>query len=264
VPQALQHCDFCATARSLCCCAGRVAAGTPEHRRSARRAARARRLRHRLLRRAERARHRGAAPGSHRPGQRSVEPVGRRHGEGAGRDGEARRGAGGGGRRLERGHGRIRNLDAYNRSAYYYKERDGKLTAGPLWDYNYSLDSGRASTRAPAGWQYEQPFTDPDHLRVGASDWYLVLARDPEFGALVAARWRELRAGLLSEQALNERISALAEPLARAAERDSQRWPVRRVISGDLGPLTPTWSGQVQAIRDWLALRVAWLDGEFQ
>jgi hypothetical protein len=156
----------------------------------------------------------------------------------------------------------IRNLDAYNRSAYYYKERDGKLTAGPLWDYNYSLDSGRASTRAPAGWQYEQPFTDPDHLRVGASDWYRVLAADPEFAALVGARWRELRAGLLSEQSLNERITALAEPLARAAERDSQRWPVRRVLSGDLGPLTPTWSGQVQAIRDWLSLRIAWLDGE--
>jgi hypothetical protein len=28
-----------------------------------------------------------------------------------------------------------RNVDAYVRSAYFFKERDGKLKAGPLWDY---------------------------------------------------------------------------------------------------------------------------------
>jgi hypothetical protein len=123
-----------------------------------------------------------------------------------------------------------------------------------------SLDCGRASTRAAEGWQYEQAFRDPEHLRVGGNDWYRVFAQDPAFMARVSERWRELGAGLLSEEALNHRIEALSAPLAAAAERDLLRWPVREVLGGDLGPSAPTWCGQVQAIRDWLPPRIAWLD----
>jgi hypothetical protein len=153
-----------------------------------------------------------------------------------------------------------RNLDAYTRSAYYHKDRDGKLTAGPLWDYNYALDAGRATNRNPEGWQY---LTEPQTTREGGSNWIPRLADDAAFMAQVSARWKQLRTGVLATAALETRITAMTTPLTAAAERDNQRWPVDSTMIPEGGPTDPTWSGQVQAIRAWLVARTTWLDAQF-
>jgi hypothetical protein len=151
-----------------------------------------------------------------------------------------------------------RSLDEFTRSAYFFKDRDGKLTAGPLWDYNFALNCGRPTSMAVEGWQYP--------LRPGASDWFPRLVTDPAFMSAVGARWKVLRQTLLAEAAIEARISALVAPLALAAARDNQRWPVAEVFSSSQqysGPTAPTWEGQVQAIRDWIPQRLAWMDSQF-
>jgi hypothetical protein len=40
-------------------------------------------------------------------------------------------------------HELTRNLDAYTRSQYFYKDRDGKVNAGPLWDYDLIAGVGK-------------------------------------------------------------------------------------------------------------------------
>jgi CotH protein/chitobiase/beta-hexosaminidase-like protein len=148
-----------------------------------------------------------------------------------------------------------RNLDAYTRSAYYYKDRDQPLRAGPLWDFNLTLGMGFGTNLETVGWQFED--------RNVASDWFRILGTDPEFVALVSLRWRELRQTLLSREQLDQRISALIAPLAGAAPRDFQRWPVAEVAQGIFQiPTDPTWDGQIQVIRDWLGERLAWLDSQ--
>ena len=156
----------------------------------------------------------------------------------------------------------VKNLDEFTRSAYYYKDRDGLLVAGPLWDYNYSLDNGRSTNRDPEGWQYVQASIEPNYVRDGASDWYAKLFEDPTFFNQVALRWRELRSGVLSEASLHQRISDLASPLANSAPRDLERWPVREALAGDLGPQVESWEGQVQALKDWLSARLLWMDSQ--
>ena len=69
--------------------------------------------------------------------------------------------------------------------------------------------------------------------------------------AQVSARWKALRQGVLSNAALDQRITDIAAPLATAAARDIQCWPVSTVFSGTQsysGPTATTWEGQVQAI----------------
>lgn len=153
-----------------------------------------------------------------------------------------------------------RNVDAYVRSAYYHKDRDGKLKAGPLWDYNFSLAVGGATTIDPAGgFQY-------DGTR-NVNNWYPRLVADPAFMTLVKARYAELRQGLLATAALDERITALATPLANAVVRDYAKWPVASVISATgfvRGPTVETWEGQVQALRDFVAARLTWMDAQYQ
>jgi hypothetical protein len=153
-----------------------------------------------------------------------------------------------------------RNVDAYVRSAYYHKNRDEKLKAGPLWDYNFSLAVGGATTIDPeGGFQY-------DGTR-NVNNWYPKLVTDPAFMTLVKARYAELRQGLFATAALDARITALAAPLANAVVRDFAKWPVSDIIMEDAfvrGPTVETWDGQVQALRDFVATRVAWMDAQYQ
>ena len=153
-----------------------------------------------------------------------------------------------------------REMDAYIRSAYYYKDRDTKIFAGPLWDYNLAAGvGGFFENDQIAGWQYEQQ-RDPVN-----TDWHFRLMQDPAFVELVAQRWRALRQDVLSDAAIGERIDALSAPIAAAAARNFERWP--NLQSPSVGPFqTPTeatWEGQVEFMRTWLLERAAWLDTQW-
>ncbi len=151
-----------------------------------------------------------------------------------------------------------RDVDAYIRSHYYHKDREGLLTAGPVWDYNFSLDSLGTDIE---GWQWEDG-------RRGTNDWFQILAVDPAFLDQVKVRWQELREGILSDAQLDTRISEIAAPLANAAPRDIERWPVGEGggfdfgMGGDDEDEPETWEGQVQKLRDWVPQRMAWLDSQ--
>ncbi|MDG4814659.1 CotH kinase family protein [Micromonospora sp. WMMD956] len=149
-----------------------------------------------------------------------------------------------------------RNFDAYARSSYFYKDRGGKITAGPLWDLDITYGVGGGDNLETAGWQYEQPrWPKPNN-------WINRLVTDPAFVGLVRARWAELRRGPLSGAQLDARFAAITAPLVNAAERNFQRWP--NLTTEKIGPIvTPTadtWQGQVRYLRDWMTERMAWLD----
>jgi hypothetical protein len=146
-----------------------------------------------------------------------------------------------------------RNMDAYNKSAYFYKDRDGLLTAGPLWDYNLALGvGGYFDNTETAGWQMD--------YRLHTTDWFLALAEDPAFMTAVSARWKELRMGIMSDEALLDRLDAMTAPLAEAAVRDFERWPVASVSSLFELPSGATWESQLESLRSWMTARAAWLD----
>jgi hypothetical protein len=153
-----------------------------------------------------------------------------------------------------------RNVDAYVRSAFYFKDRDGKIKAGPLWDYNFSLAIGGAGTIDPTGgFQFEGTRN--------VNNWYPKLVADPAFMAQVTARWLELRQGLLSEAALDERVTDLAAPLASAVVRDYAKWPVGEVLEPNgfvRGPAVATWEGQLEALRTFIRARLTWMDSALQ
>nr|MDT0660397.1 CotH kinase family protein [Micromonospora sp. DSM 115978] len=150
-----------------------------------------------------------------------------------------------------------REMDSYIRSAYFYKDRDTKIFAGPLWDYDLTFGvGGFFNNDQVAGWQHQQT------RQPVANDWFTILLRDPAFVNQLRARWQELRRGPLSSSALEARISALTAPLTNAAQRNFQRWPnlTTRMVGPFITPTAPTWQGQVQQMRSWLSQRAAWLD----
>jgi len=151
------------------------------------------------------------------------------------------------------------------RSSYYHKDRDGKLKGGPLWDYNFSLAVGGMGTVAPApamnGFQFQGTRN--------VNNWYPKLTADPAFMNQVKARYREVRANLLSNASVQQRIDTLIAPLTQAVVRDYAKWPVTTVLPNGrngivYGPSVATWEGQVQAMRDFVMARLAWMDTQLQ
>jgi hypothetical protein len=148
-----------------------------------------------------------------------------------------------------------RDMDAFVRSAYMHKDRDGKLVAGPLWDQDLSLGAGGFfDNLALEGWQIAN--------RRIVHDWFIALTRDPQFLEQLGDRWAELRTGPLSDASLTAALDAVSGPLAAAAARDHERWPISSVRTGSVVQLPEgdTWEAQVNAVRDFVIQRAAWMD----
>jgi hypothetical protein len=155
-----------------------------------------------------------------------------------------------------------REGDAYLRSTHFFKDRNGKLVAGPLWDYDlgYAAFTGSEGFEVPPlieGWQY-QPVFD-----MSTSDWFTRLMREPTFRRAVRERWQELRGGVLSDAQLTARVDTLASRLTAAADRNFRRWPIldKAVVGPFRTQVTQTWQEQLQIMRTFLTQRAAWIDG---
>ncbi|NNJ60222.1 MAG: spore coat protein CotH [Dactylosporangium sp.] len=155
-----------------------------------------------------------------------------------------------------------REGDAYIRSTHFYKDRGSKLFAGPLWDYDLGYDAftgfaGMPSASLIEGWQYEPMFG-----MAGGADWFVRLMADATFSAQVKARWQTLRQGIASDAQMIARMATLTAPLANAAQRNFQRWPIlsTATVGGFGTQVTQTWEEQLQIMRNFLTRRAAWLD----
>jgi len=174
-----------------------------------------------------------------------------------------------------------RNMDGLVRSQYFFKDRDKKINAGPLWDFDLiagvglnpgSLMAGTLANTGAEGWQYEgnasrmsttnpTPKADagvPDAgtkrdagfgwpgggggtTQAGTTDWFPVLLSDPTFKSQLIARWKSLRGNLLSDSAMDSRIDGLTKNLTAAADRNFKRWNI--LSQAQVSPFdTPTAS----------------------
>jgi hypothetical protein len=143
-----------------------------------------------------------------------------------------------------------KNPDAFRLSAYFYKPREGKITAGPLWDFDRALGApydGRAED--PTWW-------DATHLTSDTTDffdygWYPGLFKDPDFTDAWYDRWEVLLADVLAPENVSARVEELTAPLEEAALRNNARWP-------DYGP-RGSFSNEVEIHKDWVEARSTWI-----
>lgn len=146
----------------------------------------------------------------------------------------------------------VANVDAFQRSEYFTKDRGGKLVAGPLWDYDRSM--GSADGRDVA-WDTWKPKDVPDPWNL---EWWGELAHDPDFMQAWVDRWQALRRSQLADSALSGLADTLAAQVTpAAAARDAVRWT-------DNGSRYPGgFTGEITQIKDWITQRAAWIDQRF-
>lgn len=147
----------------------------------------------------------------------------------------------------------FKNIDGFRYSAYMYKDRNGKLNMGPVWDFNLSM--GNANINRGVETDSWLIYTNPVPF------WWHRLITDYNFKQKLVRRWKILRKKELSNSALFDEIDQTVEYLSEAQKRNYQRWPVlRHPLFASPGPGPPTYQGQVDSMKAWLKTRLQWMD----
>ncbi len=147
-------------------------------------------------------------------------------------------------------------------SVKMFKDKDGKLFMGPVWDFD--IGSGAvaySSIDNPTGWRTR------DNDRCG---WYEALFQMDSFVTAVETRWANIRDNGIVDQIFTD-INNLEAYLGDAGEANWDMWHdsyvnavnntswlsvPERCLSGD-------WSDQIQTLRAYMTARVQWFDEQF-
>jgi hypothetical protein len=145
-----------------------------------------------------------------------------------------------------------KNVDALRFSAYFHKERGGRLAAGPLWDFDRSfgtLQDARAGD--PEEWRTMWgDGTDPFN-----EGWWGLLFRDPDFRSRYRRRFTTLLNGELSPANLDRIIDAMVAEVGDAASRNFQRWQ-------ETPPQDNSYAAEIALMKDFLRRRSAWIKAQ--
>lgn len=153
-----------------------------------------------------------------------------------------------------------REIDAYRLSTFMYKDKDsngGKLTMGPLWDYNLAF----ANADYCIAWEYEGWAFDDD-IACGSEQpfWFDRLLEDEPFRNELNCRWKELRETVFQTDLILQFIDDQAALLEEAQARNFAKW---QVLGNYVWPnyfVGNTHAEEIDFLKDWIVDRVNWMD----
>jgi len=140
------------------------------------------------------------------------------------------------------------NVDVYELSTFFHKDRKGKLRAGPVWDYNLAYGHDEFGNRSRYDvWQFD------NSDNTGPKFWKDLFDTEM-FRCYMARRWYEL---IQPGQPLNydmvcARMDEFDEWILEGVGRDNQRWHKMTNHAYEL-----------QAMKTWIQQRINWLNNNF-
>lgn len=140
------------------------------------------------------------------------------------------------------------------RSVYMFMNGDGKLSAGPVWDFDRGTfqNPDRAEDLGNTSSYRKKPYNEWMYWRSAetASEsyiWYRQLAKDPTFVATVQARWAVIYPKL---QSVSGQIREYGRTMKASFEVDSKMWPTDKSSIHAHKSGFKDWSGD-EDINDW-------------
>ena len=126
--------------------------------------------------------------------------------------------------------------DGFGYSTYLFKDRDGKIELGPLWDFDRTMGSDFDLRSAnTSGWLG----------RMFSHHWWNRLFQDPDFWVAWRDRWYEVRQGPMSDENMSAMIDGMAVELGEAYVRNYTRWQAASQMAPN------NWPVEVEQLRDW-------------
>ena len=154
-----------------------------------------------------------------------------------------------------------KNLDAYNFSAYLYKEGEDFPYKMSLWDVDLSFGGDAFQISLPNGWVYDEGG--------GNRLWWQTLMKDKNYRDAVARRWTQCR----KKEYSDERIAMVLDSLVAcitssgAVERDAQAWGTYSDVKDynvHVKWEAISFDKEVKFLRNWIHLRLMWMDSQLK
>lgn len=142
-------------------------------------------------------------------------------------------------------------------SVYMYKQRNGKLFFGPLWDFDLAMGSAKRAGNAvsPQSWYLR------NSLGVSAMQssktWFNRLNEDPDFRSAVRARWNEVYPRL-SQSSFIDSYKSLIQA---SANENFKKWSIREHLS-EYQVVKGSYSAEVSYLKSWMSNRRSWMNGQ--
>ena len=139
------------------------------------------------------------------------------------------------------------NADAYQFSTYFHKDRNGKLRAGPIWDFNLTYGNDLFL------WGYDRSKTNIWQFSNGDNEgakFWTDLFNNPMYKCYFAKRWNQLtQTGQpLNYSSLVQFIDATLSYISEAKVREHQKW----------GTVT-NQDTEITNLKAFLSNRISWI-----
>ena len=134
------------------------------------------------------------------------------------------------------------SIDVNMTSWYLYKDKDGKLCNGPIWDFDISAGNC----------DYYDLARYPEQLHATRNTWYKYLLRRPEFTELV--KEKIIKYYPLIHEIVDTRIEEVYKYKTYFTD-NFLKWKILGKYEWPNPPeivAIKTWEGQVEFVRDWL------------
>lgn len=148
------------------------------------------------------------------------------------------------------------NIDGMRYSTKMYKDREGKLTLGPAWDYDISFGNHtNTSAYVTDVWRYETS------IQMFNADfgWYNMLY-DQQYKNLIASRWNQFRNSFLHTDSVMQYIDMQAGYLKQAQQRNFEKWEILGQYVWPNWFIGLTYDEETTYLKTWLEARMNWLD----
>jgi len=154
-----------------------------------------------------------------------------------------------------------KNIDGYRLSTYLFKDKKGKLNAGPLWDFNLGYGNANYGELAKPWDTYGlQIYADMGNDLWQKPFWWTFLLSDRNFSNNLKCRWEALRAYYLSNDRIFSVADSLVNEIGDAVNRNYQRWPI---IGQWIWPnyyVGNSYADEVSWMKNWLTNRLLYLN----
>ncbi len=151
------------------------------------------------------------------------------------------------------------NTDGFKKSMYFHKDRNKKIVAGPIWDFDWALKYSPWIPNNLAGYFH---LTDPCSQDVPILFWWKRMMQDPNFANSVKCRYQTMRAYSMDTTRMFHYIDSMANYLNQAQARHYARWPTLGINVGtpENGPIPLTYAGEIARFKQFYRDRLLWLD----
>ena len=147
------------------------------------------------------------------------------------------------------------NVDGLRLSAYFQKDRNGKLVAGPVWDFDRALGSTDGRDSDPRVFRSQAGDRGTDFFGNQTQAWWGRLFEDIDFWQKWVDRWQESRGKTLSLSNLTLVVNGMNSAVRESSVRDFARW--------GRGKRGGSQDGETAYLRSWLTNRINFIDTNF-